>query len=159
MRPGFTAVSDQTATECSLTLCCSAVCSADGVLLCTCRELDVLVVACSRRHGLAQGLVGPQGSAGGFGGRCGVGFGFGVLAWFGPHQTLCHLQGRSHLLGHLYQLCVTSGQGVKNTKVTILTVCFKVNVRISGIWSTSESNSMLLLLLLSRSTLTFLSIS
>jgi len=63
-------------------------------------QLEVLVVAGGRRHGLAQSLVGTEG----FGGRRRVCFGFGVLAWFSPHQTLRHLQSSSHLLSHVHEL-------------------------------------------------------
>ena len=70
----------------------------------TCWELDLFVVAGRWGHGLAQGLVGAQGSAGGLGGGCWAGFGLGVGRRSGPHQTLCHLQGGPHLLSHVHQL-------------------------------------------------------
>lgn len=124
------------------------------VMLCfysTCWLLDGLVVAGSRRHGLTQGLVGTKRCTRSSAGCSWVWFRLGVFGWFRPHQTVRHLQGSSHLLSHVHQL----RKAVKDLQ----TSTGFINWWLSNEWiySTSESNSKLLLPSLNM--LTFLSIS
>lgn len=116
----------------------------------TCWKLNVLIVACSWRHGLTQSLVCAKRGAGVFGQSCRVRLGFGVLACFGPLQTLSHLQSGPHFLSHVHELLVHRRRGLTTRKD-------KKKTRAAGAERTSGSNSKLLLL--SCRMLTFLCIS
>lgn len=116
---------------------------------CTCWKLNVLIVACSWRHGLTQSLVCAKRSAWAFGQCCRVRLGFGVLAWFGPLQALSHLQSSPQFLSHVHELLVHQRRGLTTRKD-------KKN-RAAEAEHTSGSNSKLLLL--SCRMLTFLCIS